>query len=96
MTYLHLGGDTVVSEKSIVAVFDLDNASYSHRTREFLRRAQQRGSVINVTEELPRSFVLCQEQGEERVYLSLLSAATLAKRLEAGAPDNENILLGGL
>ena len=81
--YLHLGEDTIVPEKSVVAVCDLDNASASHITRAFLKRAQQEGRVVNVTEELPRSFVLCREEdGGDRVYLSLLNAATLAKRLE--------------
>ena len=39
--YLHIGGDTVVPTGSILAIFDLDNASYSHRTRAYLRRAEE-------------------------------------------------------
>ena len=95
MRYLHLGGDTVVSDESVVAVFDLDNVSYSHRTREFLRLAQQRGHVVSVAEDLPRSVVLCEEDGQERVYLSLLSTSTLLRRAEAGPGESENILYGG-
>ena len=82
--YLHLGGDMVVATEAVLGIFDLDNASWSKHTRAFLRRVQQEGRVINVTEDLPRSMVLCRVNGEERVYISLLSSATLLKRAESG------------
>jgi hypothetical protein len=67
---------------SILAVCDLDNASASHLTRDFLKRAEQAGRIISVAEDLPKSFDLCQSDGESRVYLSQLNAATLLKRVE--------------
>ena len=82
--YLHLGGDTVVATGDVLGIFDLDNASWSKHTRAFLRRVQQEGKVINVTDDLPRSMVLCRINGEARVYISLLSSATLKKRAEGG------------
>ena len=39
--YLHLGQSVVVPQREIIGIFDLDNASYSHRTRKFLERAQR-------------------------------------------------------
>ena len=89
--YLHLGGDTVVATGDVLGIFDLDNASWSKHTREFLRRVQQEGRVINVTEDLPRSMVLCRVNGEERVYISLLSSATLMKRAEGGLGGIEEL-----
>ena len=38
--YLHLGQDTIVRTDTILGVFDLDNATVSKHTREFLRRAR--------------------------------------------------------
>ena len=80
--YLHLGAETVVRTDSIVAVFDLDNASSSHITREALRAAEQAGKVVNVADDLPKSFVVCREDGKTRIYLSQLNTATLLKRAE--------------
>ena len=78
--YIHLGSDTVVTAKNIIGIFDIDYCSISKRTREFLRKAQDEGRVINVTEELPKSFVLvCGENGD-KVYVSGVSPATLRKR----------------
>ena len=63
-----------------MAVFDLDNSSQSHITRDFLRKAEQAGRVVNVSEDIPKSFVLTSRDGQDKVYLSQLSSATLLKR----------------
>ena len=84
--YLHLGQDIIVNMRDIVGVFDLDNSTISRHTREFLSRAQREGRVVNVSDDLPRSFVLCtQERGNSTVYLSQLSAATLLRRAESNS-----------
>lgn len=83
--YLHLGQDTVVPKKIVIGIYDLENTSHSHITRGFLSSAESEGKVINVSEELPRSFVVCNEKGKENVYISQLSAATLLKRWENSA-----------
>lgn len=81
--YLHLGQSVVVPHRSILGIFDLDNASWAHRTREFLDRAEKEGRVVPVGGDLPRSFVLVgQEDGPARVYLSPLSSAALLNRAE--------------
>ena len=94
--YLHLGQSVMVPTESIVGIFDLDNTTWSHRTRAFLERAEQEGRLTVVGDDLPRSFVLCEENGRERVYLSLLNSATLLRRAEADVTDNENIIFGGM
>ena len=83
--YLHLGQDVVVQKNDIIAVFDLDNSSQSHITRDFLKKAEQKGSVINISEDLPKSFVLIEKNGKKMVYLSQLSSATLLKRSDEEA-----------
>lgn len=81
--YLHLGQSVVVSQRDIIGIFDLDNASFSLRTRRMLELAEQEGRVVNASGDLPKSFVLCQgAAGPPLVYLSQLSAATLRGRAE--------------
>ena len=77
--YLNIGNDMAVREKSIIGIFDLDNTSTSKRTRNFLETAEKEGQVVPC-DELPKSCVLTQEYGMDRVYLSALSSATLEKR----------------
>lgn len=87
--YLHLGQNVVVPEASVLGIFDLDNTTYSHITRKLLGDAEKSGRVISVSEELPRSFIVCCEEKsksrndsdlEMKIYLSQLSSQTLMKR----------------
>lgn len=86
--YLHLGQDTVVRTDRILGVFDLDNSTVSKHTKQFLARAQKERRVVNVSMELPKSFVVCEETGEETVYLSQMSPATLLRRMKNGPAES--------
>ncbi len=76
--YLHAGRDTVIREKKIIALLDLDYASQNRDTVDFLRRAEREGRLINVTEELPKAVIVTEDG---LVYLTQLSAQTLMGRI---------------
>ena len=80
--YLHLGKGTVVNEKAIVGIFDLDITAQSHLTRAFLAAAEQAGEVENAADDIPKSFLVCCEGEQRTVYLSQMSCQTLLKRSE--------------
>lgn len=86
--YLHLGNDKVVNDKDIVGIFDMDNTTVSAKTRKFLTKAQKNGEVIDVTEDLPKSFILVSEGNKTNVYISSLATRTLLRRAK-----NENIII---
>lgn len=81
--YLNIGDNVLVSERDIIGVFDLDITSQSHRTRQYLNRAEKSGEVVytNIAE-IPKSFVVCAKKGNKRqtVYISTLNSRTVAKR----------------
>ena len=79
--YLNIGNDMAVRQRSIVGIFDLDNTSTSRRTREFLEQAEENGLVVPC-DDLPKAYVVTQEYGMTRIYLTALSAATLEKRMK--------------
>ena len=81
--YLHLGQSVVVPYRDVIGIFDMDNASWAYKTREFLDMAQEEGRVIWVCDDLPRSFVVTDNGSENwQVYVSQLSSATLQGRME--------------
>lgn len=82
--YIHLGQETVVRKEDIVGIFDLDTATVSKRTRDYLKKAEKAGRVINVSSELPKSFIVCQKDKEQIIYISQISTATLLKRNDSG------------
>lgn len=83
--YLHLGQNEVVPEQRIIGIFDLDTCSCGPRGREYLARAEGEGVVLDVSGDIPRSFVVCDHPYHPQiVYLSQLSSATLLRRAESG------------
>ncbi len=80
--YISIGGDMAVRERSIIGIFDLDGASLSQKTMDYLRSVEENGGLVSVTENVPKSFLVTEEYGMERVFFTQLSAATLERRAE--------------
>ena len=78
--FIHLGQDTVVRSKDVIGIFDTDNTTVSKNSTDFLAKAEKRGEVINVSYELPKSFIITSENKKNRVYISQISSSTLQKR----------------
>ena len=78
--YMHLGNETAINLKSVTGVFDLENTTIGRDTKAFLDRAAKENRIVNVSMEMPKSFIVCMEHGRETVYISQISAETLRKR----------------
>lgn len=82
--YLHIGQNELIPEQRIIGIFDLDKASCGKRAQEFLNRAEEDGVVLDVSGDLPKSFLVCDHPYHRQiVYLSQLNPATLQKRAES-------------
>ena len=77
--YLHLGEDTLIQSDDVIGIFDLDTATVMKSTREYLKKATAQNKVINVSYDLPKSFIV-SAKNDYRVYISLLSSATISSR----------------
>ena len=81
--YLHLGQNTVITFDEIIGIFDLDNTTVAKKTRDYLNIAQKEGRIVEVSNELPKSFIVCKDkEGKIIIYLSQISTTTLLKRTE--------------
>lgn len=79
--YLHLGQDTVIRSEDIMGIFDIETSTLSASTRNYLAKSEKEGRVVNVSMEMPKSFVLCiTPHGREKVYIAQISSTTLLKR----------------
>ena len=81
--YLHLGENTAIRTESVVAILDIDNITVNKNGREFLSKAEKQGILMYVTDELPKSAVICEKNGKKTVYISQLSPVTLNKRIKS-------------
>lgn len=84
--YLHLGQGTVIKTSDLIGLFDLDNSTVSKKTRDFLTLAEKRGQVVNVTDDLPKTFAVTapKKSKKQTVYISQISTVTLEKRSKKG------------
>ena len=80
--YLHLGNNTIVNNKDIIGIFDMDNTTISKHTRKYLSERTKNNEVITVSLELPKSFIVCSRDKKKTVYVSQLSPKTLLNRKE--------------
>ncbi len=79
--FLHLGNDVLINAKNLIGIFDIEKSSISKFTKEFLGNAEKNKRIVNVSYELPKSFIICLDDDyNETVYISQISTATLKKR----------------
>ena len=74
--YLFLGGDVTVRADDVIGIFDIEECSVSRVTAEFLNSSQKKQQIVNVSQDIPKSFIVCSE----KVYISNVSHNTIRKR----------------
>lgn len=79
--YLHLGNETVIKTENILGIFDLDTSTISKHTRNFLSVCEKENKVVNVSYELPKSFIVYNNNGKNTIYICQISSQTILKRM---------------
>ncbi len=74
--FLFLGGDVTVRSSDVIGIFDIEECSVSRVTADYLNKCQKSGLVRNVSEDMPKSFIVCGSG----VYISNVSNDTINKR----------------
>ena len=72
--YVHIGENRVLRKKDILFIFDMDSTTVSVHTRNYLNKAQRENRVITVGLDLPKSFIVTQDN---KIYLSPFNSTTI-------------------
>ena len=82
--FIHIGHDTVIIDKEIIGIFDMENTTTEKKTLVYLNNAEKCRQVKNVAPyELPKSFIVCEEPEGKVIYISPVSVGTILKRIES-------------
>lgn len=81
--YLHVGNGKSVKKKDVIGIFDLDSATVSRVTKDFVNRKEKSGLVEYDYSDLPRSFILLDGE-PDRIVLSRISPQGLKIRIDEG------------
>ncbi len=80
--FLHIGEGKLIKKRDIVGVFDLETTTVSKKTRDFLRINDKKGNIEYISDEIPKTYIICNSKKEKKVYVSQISSQTLYKRAE--------------
>ena len=76
--YLHIGENTVINDRDIIGIFDMDTSTVNKATRDYLSNAEKNKMIEYVNFELPKSFIVTNE----KIYVSPINTATLNRRVK--------------
>lgn len=74
--FLYLGGDITVYSDDVIGIFDIEECSVSRTTAEFLNSSQKKSQVVNISDNMPKSFIVTSD----KIYISNVSHTTIRKR----------------
>ena len=76
--YLHAGNNKNIRINNIIGIFDMDTATVSGETKKFIRKCDHNGKAVYISEEIPKSFILCDDGN---IYISQISPSSLCGRI---------------
>lgn len=80
--YIHIGQDTVIVDKEIIGIFDMENTTTMKSTLDYLSKAEKNSQINNVAPyELPKSFIVCDTPENRKIHISPISVGTILKRI---------------
>ncbi len=86
--YLHIGKGESVREDRIIGIFDLDTATVSSITKNFIATEEKKKNVEYADTALPRSFLLYEDREKKaRIKLSRISTFSLVSRSENNSTE---------
>ena len=83
MRYLQLEKGESIDKGDMIGIFDIEIASLSSGTKEIFRRKEEEKGVVSLSNDLPKSFLICDGEFGDTMYLSGLSTESIKKRLES-------------
>ena len=89
--FIHIGNGKSVLKDRVIGNFDLDTATTSKTGKDFINRKEKEGLVEYSDFDLPRSFLLVEEEGEYRVMLSRISTLGLKERVKESSYEKERL-----
>ncbi len=85
--YVHAGNNRIIRTREIIGIFDMDTATIQTATREYLRAAEKDERMINIKEEIPKSFIVTSDGNKDKVYVSQISTSALLGRINSEFTD---------
>ncbi len=80
--FLHIGNDIIIKKNDIVGIFELDGKITTKDIKKYLNDMQKKNRLVSAGYDLPKSFIITENEEGEKVYLSHISVSSLQKRCD--------------
>ena len=80
--YVHIGKDTIIEEKNIIAILDLEKMLENKTLETILKQLKIENKIVNYQNGNEKSLILVKKQEKIEAYFSNISSITLAKRIQ--------------
>ena len=85
--FLHIGNGKSIRKNKIIGIFDLDTSTVSQITKNYINKMQKSGRLHYCDSDLPRSFIVYENEKGQAMELSRISTSGLKIRTEASATE---------
>ena len=80
--YIHVGNGETVRVEDVIGIFDLDTATVSKISKNFISSNEKKGRVEYSDYDLPRSFIVIDSKKKKKIILSRISSVGLKQRIK--------------
>lgn len=79
--YLHIGGDFIVNSKSIIGMYTIDYVKNTKEYKSMYNELDNNQCLYMISDKKNKTFIVTEEKGLNKGYLTNLSVNTILKRL---------------
>lgn len=78
--YLHIGKDVIIKNDTIIGIFDLEYIKNTQEYKKMYDELKEKGLIINIADDSKKTFILVEENGIRKGYITNISSSTIGKR----------------
>lgn len=80
--YLHICKNNIIKTENIIGIFDINTIKETREFKNMYLKLKEENQIINISENIEKSFILVKENKKNKAYISNISVNTLEKRTE--------------
>lgn len=78
--YLHICKNIIIKTENIIGMFDINTIKETKEFQNLCIQLKKENQLINISDNIEKSFILIKENQKNKAYVSNISVATLEKR----------------
>ena len=78
--YIHIGKDFVIKKKDIIGIFNIEYVKNTKEYKSMYKSLEEENNLINVSDKQNKTFILVENEGKIKGYITNIGSNTIGKR----------------